>query len=107
MNKAEIDEINLMSKIDGKKLLTALKFFDKLNYIFLILCALCGLLTSIAVASTFNSNFLGVSILIATAIFTSAIYYIQIIFSSTSKILIHILFSNLAILSKKDNHESV
>jgi hypothetical protein len=100
LSQTELDEIFKKSQQDGSKLYSTVDSLHKFSQIIIGLIGLIGVIAGFGVMS--NANFLaGLVVIFLTIALCIFMYMIQIVLSNSSKVLVHILFCNLAILKKE------
>lgn len=99
MNNYEIDELMSKSRQDGAQLFAVADAIYKVSIFILILIGIAGLVLFFV---AFSAGGLGPAL--AVAIGTAAIcaigYALSVLGSNLAKVIVHLLFSNLAILQK-------
>ncbi|WP_295553018.1 hypothetical protein [Limnohabitans sp. Rim8] len=96
----DIDELFLKSKEDGSRLYATADSLHKLFQKLLIFVGAIGVIIGF-IAMEKMTFFAGVIIITITLAICFLIYMLQIIVTNSSKVLVHILFTNLAILEKE------
>jgi hypothetical protein len=97
--KEDIDELFLKSKEDGSKLYATADSLHKLFQRILILVGAIGIIIGL-IAMQEMTFLAGIIIIAITLAFCFLVHMIQIVVTNSSKVLVHILFTNLAILEK-------
>lgn len=100
LSQTELDEIFKKSQEDGSKLYSTVDSLHKFSQIIIGLIGLIGVVAGLALMSnvTFLAGLIVIFLSIALCLF---MYLVQIVLSNSLKVLVHILFSNLAILKKE------
>jgi len=100
LSQTELDEIFKKSQEDGSKLYSTVDSLHKFSQIIIGLIGLIGVVAGFALMSnvTFLAGLIVIFLTIALCLF---MYLVQIVLSNSMKVLVHILFSNLAILKKE------
>ena len=98
METLDINEIVEKGKTDGRDLYRAVNFLHKLGNIIIAILTIAALIFSFYTLT--NEGFLGfILIVLISALVISVVYAIHLITTNIAKVLVHTLFSNLAILS--------
>jgi hypothetical protein len=104
--KEELKEIFDKSKEDGAKLYSTADSLHKLSQRILILIGIIGVVSGFGIMQnvTIAAGFIVIGITLA---FCAIMHMIQIVITNSSKVLVHILFTNLAIINKEEKNESI
>jgi CHASE2 domain-containing sensor protein len=100
MTNAEIEEVILKGQHDGAKLYRVADWLYKIFIIFNWIIGIVGSILTVLALSKEDGKGIALGILLATAIICFAGYVSAVIGSNTLKVLVNILFSNLAILDR-------
>ena len=104
--KDELEEIFEKSKKDGAKLYTTADSLHKFSQKILILIGIIGVIAGFGVMENLTV-IAGIIVIGITLAFCAIMHMIQIVITNSSKVLVHILFTNLAIIKKEEKNESL
>ncbi len=97
----DLKEIFEKGQEDGSKLYATADSLHKLSERILILFGIIGVICGIAIMDQLTI-IAGVIVIAITLALCALIHMIQIIITNSSKVLVHILFTNLALLKKDE-----
>lgn len=101
MEKSDIEELMRKGRSDGAKLYSVADALHKLCSLLIGLVAVVGVVASFAAMT--NAGFVaGAIVFIATTVLCMLLYAADVVLTNSSKVLVHLLFSNLVLIDKAE-----
>lgn len=94
----EIDELIKRSRQEGAELYSTLQFFQKIGTVCIAIFGVIGVIMGFAFMM--DKFFGGVLVIAGAGALCYLLYAIQIVITNTSKVFVHLLFSNIVIMER-------